>query len=104
MNRTATPITTKSIKKNVKQLNDKKNGLDDLKKEISNRADQDDCSINSLSLSTTVNDKFDEKLNNFLCKVKDDDARENCFKKLDDHINNLLDTVKLREKKRKSKF
>ena len=57
--------------------------------------------INLVELSS---DSMEKKLDDFLSKVKDENAREGCFKKLDDHVNGLLDAVKIREKKRKSKW
>lgn len=46
---------------------------------------------------------MEKKLDDFLSKVKDENTMEGCFRKLDDHVNGLLDAVKMREKKRKSK-
>ena len=52
-------------------------------------------------LNTSI---IDKKLDNFINRVQDENVRDNYFKKLDDHVNNLLDTVKIKEKKRKSKY
>ena len=57
--------------------------------------------INVVDLSSG---SIEKKLDDFLSKVKDENVRENCFRKLDVHVNGLLDAVRMREKKRKSKF
>ena len=60
--------------------------------------------LNVVSLVDLSSGSIEKKLDDFLSKVKDENVRENCFRKLDVHVNGLLDAVRMREKKRKSKF
>lgn len=58
---------------------------------------------NSVVSNVLSSGSMEKKLDDFLSKVKDENTMEGCFRKLDDHVNGLLDAVKMREKKRKSK-
>ena len=59
--------------------------------------------LNVVSVIDLPSDSMEKKLDDFLNKVKDKSVRETRFRKLDDHVNGLLDAVKLKERKRKSK-
>ena len=66
-------------------------------------ADSNPEVLNVVSLVDLSTDSMEKKLDDFLNKMKNKNARETCFRKLDDHVNGLLDAVKIQEKKRKSK-
>lgn len=83
---------TKVSRRSARQSGDKRRSTES-NPEVSNIVDVVDLSSGSM----------EKKLDDFLSKVKDDNARESCFRKLDNHVNGLLDAVKIREKKRKSK-
>ena len=59
---------------------------------------------NVVSVVDLSSGSMEKKLDDFLSKVRNESVRETCFRKLDDHVNGLLDAVKMREKKRKSKW
>lgn len=82
----------KVSRRSARQPSDKRRSID-AHSEVSNVVNVVDLSSGSM----------EKKLDDFLSKVKDENVREACFRKLDDHVNGLLDAVKLREKKRKSK-
>ena len=100
----AAATTTKNVKRSVKQLNDKKSPINQNSSDLNpNKTEVEvinptDCS----TVASSKDDSIDKRLNSFISKVQNDRVRENCFKKLDDHVNGLLDTVKIREKKRKN--
>lgn len=83
---------TKVARRSTRQSGDKRRSTES-NPEVSNIVDVVDLSSGSM----------EKKLDDFLSKVKDENVMESCFKKLDNHVNGLLDAVKIREKKRKSK-
>ena len=103
MDRLSTTATTKNVKRSVKPLNDKKSPTNQNSSDLNPRTEVEVINETDYSTVASLNDSIDKKLNSFISKVQNDRVRENCFKKLDDHVNGLLDTVKIREKKRKSK-
>lgn len=102
--RSSRQLTDKSIDKPIDKSIDKSNYK---KSSISNPIYDLNDSANQSTKDESIDDdenkagKLKERLGDFLAKVQDCKVMNDYFLKIDKHVNNLLDVVKLKEKKRK---